>query len=225
MTDPAEQVALTEAERTALLCDCGGVTPPDKHEDCALNEESGWLSLSTASVQERTESILAARLSSLLRWKAEATQVIAEWERIHDALGSPAKLGESRAAASLAALAAAARLAPSGTEAASGVEDFRIRQLRGLLEEWGKPPGRMLKQFLAEVAAILGPEAEECAHPWHRGAKEFCPVHVPAPAPLPVPDLAERLRALADEWDRPGMVGISDRLRALLAPTDGGGEQ
>ena len=36
------------------------------------------------------------------RWKAEATEVMREWERVWEALGSPGRLGESKAAAALA---------------------------------------------------------------------------------------------------------------------------
>lgn len=43
---------------------------------------------------------LLERAERLTRWKAEATEVIGAWERVDEALGCPAELGESRAAAS-----------------------------------------------------------------------------------------------------------------------------
>jgi hypothetical protein len=36
----------------------------------------------------------------LERWQAEATAVLAEWDRVHEALGSPGQLGRSMAVAS-----------------------------------------------------------------------------------------------------------------------------
>ena len=41
-------------------------------------------------------------LARLRRWKAEAIAVLDQWERLHIALGSPGRLGESKAVASLA---------------------------------------------------------------------------------------------------------------------------
>lgn len=38
-------------------------------------------------------------LQNLRRWKAEATEVLAGWERVWIALGSPGPLGASKAAA------------------------------------------------------------------------------------------------------------------------------
>lgn len=42
------------------------------------------------------------RIARLERWQAEATELLVQWDRVHEALGSPAQLGESVAAASLA---------------------------------------------------------------------------------------------------------------------------
>lgn len=45
----------------------------------------------------------AAELRRLERWKSEALIVLAEWGKVHEALGSPGRLGEvSKAKASLA---------------------------------------------------------------------------------------------------------------------------
>lgn len=41
-------------------------------------------------------------LARLRQWKAEATAVLDQWDRLHIALGSPGRLGESKAVASLA---------------------------------------------------------------------------------------------------------------------------
>lgn len=48
-----------------------------------------------------------ARLRS---WKAEAMEVLSDWDKVFDALGQPGRLGESKAAASLAEVQ---RLVPS----------------------------------------------------------------------------------------------------------------
>lgn len=45
----------------------------------------------------------ADELARLRSWKAEAMEVLGVWDQVHDALGSPAGLGQSKAAASLAA--------------------------------------------------------------------------------------------------------------------------
>ncbi len=43
-------------------------------------------------------------LDQLRRWKAEAMEVLAEWDKLHEALGSPGCLGSSKAASSLEAV-------------------------------------------------------------------------------------------------------------------------
>lgn len=59
-----------------------------------------------AEVERRVADRLAAHPpepeARLLRWKAEAMEVLAEWERVYAALGNPGRLGESKAAAALA---------------------------------------------------------------------------------------------------------------------------
>jgi len=45
----------------------------------------------------------ADELARLRAWKAEAMELLGMWDQVHDALGSPAGLGQSKAAASLAA--------------------------------------------------------------------------------------------------------------------------
>lgn len=40
--------------------------------------------------------------TNLRRWKAEATEVLSNWDKVFEALGRPGRLGESQAAASLA---------------------------------------------------------------------------------------------------------------------------
>ena len=39
-------------------------------------------------------------LAQLRRWKVEATELLVQWDEVHDALGSPARIGESKVAAS-----------------------------------------------------------------------------------------------------------------------------
>lgn len=43
----------------------------------------------------------AAEIEALRAWKAEAIEVIGQWEKVWDALGRPGRLGESKAAAVL----------------------------------------------------------------------------------------------------------------------------
>lgn len=51
---------------------------------------------------EAERDALTAENQRLRAWKAEAMAVLAEWDAVHEALGSPGKLGESKAAASRA---------------------------------------------------------------------------------------------------------------------------
>lgn len=44
---------------------------------------------------------LLTEVERLRSWKREALEVIRAWERVHEALGRPGALGESKAAASL----------------------------------------------------------------------------------------------------------------------------
>ena len=44
---------------------------------------------------------LTAKVERLTRWKAEATEVLAGWERVWDALGRPGPLGASKALSSM----------------------------------------------------------------------------------------------------------------------------
>lgn len=47
---------------------------------------------------------LRAERDRLAAWKREAIMVLTEWEAVFQALGAPGRLGESKAAASLAAI-------------------------------------------------------------------------------------------------------------------------
>lgn len=40
-------------------------------------------------------------------------------------------------------------------------EDPRLARLRDLIDEWGTPPGVMLKKFIAEVRDIVGVASDE----------------------------------------------------------------
>lgn len=48
---------------------------------------------------------LSAEVELLRRWKAEATEVIEQWERVWTLLGRPGELGESKPAASATVIA------------------------------------------------------------------------------------------------------------------------
>lgn len=52
----------------------------------------------------------AAEILRLQQWKAEAMEVLAKWDKVHEALGSPAALGQSTAVASAARATALAAL-------------------------------------------------------------------------------------------------------------------
>jgi hypothetical protein len=67
---------------------------------------------------------LLAAVKRLTRWKAEALIVLTEWDRVHVAAGSPEKLGESRATATLAAVD---RLTAERDEARSVAAKWRNR--------------------------------------------------------------------------------------------------
>lgn len=69
-------------------------------------------------------------VESLRRWKAEATQVLDEWDRVWDALGKPGALGSSRA---LSSLAAVERLLAVPV---SGVPTVPVRELLALADIW-----------------------------------------------------------------------------------------
>lgn len=67
-------------------------------------------------------------VESLRRWKAEATQVLDEWDRVWDALGKPGALGSSRALSSLAAVERLLAVPVSGvpTEAARELAEQKV---------------------------------------------------------------------------------------------------
>ena len=62
---------------------------------------------------------------SLMRWKAEATEVIESWERVYEALGDPGELGQRR---SDAALSEVLRM-----KAAQGLEDAEDAAIRAFI--------------------------------------------------------------------------------------------
>lgn len=62
------------------------------HFDCALTHPGCAVAL------------LADEIDRLKRWQAEATEVLDRWERVYWALGSPGRLGQSKADAALAAV-------------------------------------------------------------------------------------------------------------------------
>jgi hypothetical protein len=43
----------------------------------------------------------AVELEHAARWKAEATEVLAQWDRVHEALGSPGQIGLTKAGQAL----------------------------------------------------------------------------------------------------------------------------
>lgn len=86
----SEPVTLTDAEQAAIRK--------------SLREwfcESHMQQTVKQIIADRTADLTAENVK-LLRWKAEAMTVITEWDRVHEALGKPGRLGESMAAASLA---------------------------------------------------------------------------------------------------------------------------
>jgi hypothetical protein len=73
-----------------------------------LEEAHGTAILDLADMSDRAHAA-EAEVESLLAWKESAMRVLAEWDLVHDALGRPGRLGDSKAAASLAAVKAGAR--------------------------------------------------------------------------------------------------------------------
>ena len=111
MTD----TTLTDAERDSLTeCECGHYLNEHSSDGCLavddLAPDDEYLCVCMASpdrIRERAiESIVAARVAdrdALVRWKAEALQVLAAWDDVWKALGSPG-LGEFKPASALAAV-------------------------------------------------------------------------------------------------------------------------
>lgn len=71
--------------------------------------------LHTLNVSDLTDVL--SELASLRRWKQEAMTVLAEWDRVHEALGRPGALGESKASGALAAVDAMGELDSSSVSA------------------------------------------------------------------------------------------------------------
>lgn len=94
----------------------------------------------------------ADELARLRAWKAEAMEVLGVWDQVHDALGSPAKLGQSKATASLAA---AQRLVAPTEPAANGLEPGEIVAPRfyAMREQWS---GEVMPRFYVVDSAGMG---------------------------------------------------------------------
>jgi hypothetical protein len=60
-----------------------------------------WLSTEQADSFSNCESLISD-CASLVRWKDEALEVLNEWEKVYEALGSPGALGASKALSALA---------------------------------------------------------------------------------------------------------------------------
>jgi ferric-dicitrate binding protein FerR (iron transport regulator) len=71
-----------------------------------LDQESNVMTEDTCeAILDSIEDLIRANeRAQFARWKAEATEVMREWERVWEALGSPGRLGESKAVAALALL-------------------------------------------------------------------------------------------------------------------------
>ena len=54
---------------------------------------------------EQERDAARTEVAALTRWKAEATAVIESWEQVHRLLGSPGRIGESKASATYDAVA------------------------------------------------------------------------------------------------------------------------
>lgn len=86
-----------------------------------MTDPSDYLRHDLHAACDRRIAVLEAENERLRRWKAEATEVIAEWEKVHEALGRPGRLGQSKAAASEAeVLSLQAKLHAAWTGAATG---------------------------------------------------------------------------------------------------------
>lgn len=67
-----------------------------------------------------------AKLEQLRRWKAEAIEVLNGWERVYEALGSPADLGQRKSEAALAAVERLTTSDPSIALPDDAVETSRL---------------------------------------------------------------------------------------------------
>lgn len=104
---------------------------------------------------------LREEVKSLQQWKREACEVIGKWERVHEALGKPGKLGKSKADGALAEVERlraelADNLAAAQSVAAELQEQRRAAQAdaESWREKWEKASADVaaLRQFLdAEV--------------------------------------------------------------------------
>ena len=95
----------------------------------------------------------ADELARLRAWKAEAMEVLGVWDQVHDALGSPAKLGQSKATASLAA---AQRLVAPTEAAANGLEPGEIVAPRfyAMREQWSGEPICLARFYVVDSAGM-----------------------------------------------------------------------
>jgi hypothetical protein len=69
------------------------------------DHDPGWEIHEPEDGRFREAAAVPDELGHLRRWKAEALTVLAEWDRVHEALGSPGRLGQSKAAACVAEIA------------------------------------------------------------------------------------------------------------------------
>ena len=70
----------------------------DRHNICG-NCSGRWPCVEAMIGDEARRA--ADEIERLRAWKAEATEVIGQWEQVWDSLGRPGRLGESKAAAVL----------------------------------------------------------------------------------------------------------------------------
>ena len=157
MTD----TTLTDAERDSLTeCECGHYLNEHSSDGCLavddLAPDDEYLCVCMASpdrIRERAiESIVAARVAdrdALVRWKAEALQVLAAWDDVWKALGSPG-LGEFKPASALGRHQRA-----GGHVTDTTLTDTELTTLDGGIREWEDNGGPLLNALKPAVERIV----------------------------------------------------------------------
>lgn len=76
-------------------------TPEERAEE-RFDKESGYMDYHRC---EGAATIIREQVEPLEAWKESAIKELSKWDKVHEALGKPGKLGESMAEASLAEVA------------------------------------------------------------------------------------------------------------------------
>lgn len=114
----------------------------------------------------REAALARAEVAALTRWKAEATAVIEAWERVHTLLGSPGRLGESKAAATYDRVAA---LRSRLTEAEDCISALRKARVRDRDDLRAKVEGLRDESIWARRGTVAENGLDTVPSAWHNG--------------------------------------------------------